>query len=192
VTPTTLRHPALADALVAPSLARNVLLALAGTLALAISAKVQVPFWPVPMTMQTFVVLLIGAAYGWRLGAATVLFYLAQGAAGLPVFAAGGGIAYLAGPTGGFLAGFVLAAAAVGFLAERGFDRRAGTTVLAMLAGMAVIYACGVAWLATLTGLQTAVAKGMVPFLLADAVKIALAAAVLPLAWRAVGRRRTG
>lgn len=104
-------------------LLRPVLFAVLGTLLLIASARVQVPFWPVPMTMQTFVVLIIGATCGARLGAATVALYLAQGAVGLPVFAGGGGLAYMAGPTGGYLVGFLVAAVVVGWLAERGLDR---------------------------------------------------------------------
>jgi biotin transport system substrate-specific component len=103
---------------------RLVLLAVLGALLLTVAAYIKVPFWPVPLTMQTFVVLVVGAAYGARLGAATVTLYLAEGAAGLPVFAGGGGLAYMAGPTGGYLVGFLAAAAVIGWLAERGFDRR--------------------------------------------------------------------
>jgi len=171
-------------------LAILVVLAVAGSLALTLSAKTQVPFWPVPMTMQTFVVLVIGLAYGWRLGAATVALYLAEGALGLPVFAGtpekGIGLAYMMGPTGGFLVGFAVAAAVTGWLAERGFDRSMATTALAMLAGNIVIYGFGVAWLASLIGIEKAIKFGVVPFLLSDAVKIALAACLMPLAWKAV------
>jgi len=106
---------------------RLTVLAFIGTLLMAISAKINVPFYPVPMTMQTFVVLSIGMAYGWRLGGATLLLYLAEGAMGLPVFAGtpekGIGLAYMMGPTGGYLIGFVLAATIVGYLGERGWDR---------------------------------------------------------------------
>ena len=171
-----------------------VVLAVVGTFALTLSAKNQVPFWPVPMTMQTFVVLVIGLAYGWRLGAATVALYLVEGALGLPVFAGtpekGIGIAYMMGPTGGFLVGFVAAAAVTGWLAERGFDRSIGSTALAMLAGNLAIYGFGLAWLAGLIGTEKAVAFGLVPFLLGDAVKIALAACLMPLAWKAVAALR--
>jgi biotin transport system substrate-specific component len=107
--------------------ARNAFLAVAGTILLAISAKVHIPFWPVPLTMQTFVVLVLGMAFGWKLGAATMLLYLAQGAIGLPVFSGtperGIGLAYMAGPTGGYLAGFVVGAALCGWLAGKGWDR---------------------------------------------------------------------
>lgn len=173
---------------------RLAILAIAGTALLTLSAKIQVPFWPVPMTMQTFAVLVIGMAYGWRLGGATLLLYIAEGAAGLPVFAGtpekGLGLAYMTGPTGGYLLGFVLAAALVGWLAEKGWDRRVPTTALAMLLGNAVIYIPGLLWLAVMIGLEKAVKFGLVPFLMGDAVKLLLAAAALPLAWRVVQRWR--
>ncbi|MEM6762126.1 MAG: biotin transporter BioY [Pseudomonadota bacterium] len=178
-------HPqSLADTLWSGGLLRNVLLALAGTLALAISAKIQVPFYPVPMTMQTFVVLVIGMAYGWRLGGATVLLYLAQGAAGLPVFAAGGGLAYFAGPTAGYLVGFFVSAVVVGLLAQRAWDRHVVTTLIAMTIGTAIIFAFGAAWLSVLAGVEVAVTKGVLPFIYGAVFKIGLAAAVLPLAWK--------
>jgi biotin transport system substrate-specific component len=138
--------------------------------------------------MQTFVVLVLGMAYGWRLAGATVLLYLAQGAIGLPVFAAGGGIAYFAGPTAGYLVGFLLAAVAVGWLAEHGWDRSPLRTLAAMLIGTAIIFACGIAWLSTLIGLPQAIGAGLVPFLLGEAVKVALATAILPFAWRLLQR----
>jgi len=129
-------HPTLAQKAVPGSsgLTRNLMLAVGGSLLLWASARLQVPFYPVPMTMQTFVVLMIGAAYGWRLGAATVALYLLQGALGMPVFAGtpekGIGLAYMAGPTGGYLVGYVAAAAVTGALAGRGGDRRGATTRL--------------------------------------------------------------
>jgi biotin transport system substrate-specific component len=162
----------------------QLLLVIAGTMLLAVSAKVQVPFWPVPMTMQTFVVLLIAAAYGARLAGITLGAYLAEGALGLPVFAKGAGLAYMAGPTGGYLAGFLVAAVVVGWLADRGYGRAVVTTLVAFLAGEAIIFALGVGWLAVFLGLPKALAAGLVPFLPAEALKIALACAVLPLAWR--------
>ncbi len=173
----------------ASRLLRAAVLVVVGSLLMTLSAKVQVPFWPVPMTMQTFASLVIGMAYGWRLGAATVLFYLLQGSIGLPVFAWGGGFGYLAGPTGGYLIGFMVAAGLVGWLAERGWDRRPLTTLAAMLLGMGVIYLLGVGWFTYLAGLETAIAKGAVPFLAADAFKVVLAAAVLPITWKLVGKR---
>lgn len=173
---------------------QSVLLAVAGTALLLASAKVQIPFYPVPMTMQTFVVLFLGFALGSRLGAATVLLYLAEGALGLPVFAGtpekGLGLAYMAGPTGGFLAGFVVAAFVTGWLAERGFDRRVFTTAIAALAGFAAIYGLGIAWLGALIGWDKPVlAYGLYPFLPAEALKLALLAAVLPLARHGLSKR---
>lgn len=156
------------------------LLALGGSLAIAASAQIQVPMQPVPMTMQSLVVLLVGAAYGWRLGAATVLLYLAEGLMGLPVFAGfRAGPAVLAGPTGGFLIGFVPAAALAGWLAGLGWMRGAFRSVATLLAGHVVLLACGVAWLAVLIGFERAVAVGLLPFLPGTAVKAALGAALL-------------
>lgn len=189
-------RPTLIDALwpekTVPAL-RWVVLSLLGSLLLTASAKAQVPMWPVPMTMQSFVVLVIGMAYGPRLGAATVALYLAEGAVGLPVFAGtperGIGLAYMAGPTGGYLLGFLVAAAGMGWLAERGWDRTLPRAVAAMTIGTALLFAPGVAWLAVLVGWDKAIAAGLTPFLVGSLVKLALAAAVLPLAWRAVEGR---
>ncbi|HSA81424.1 MAG TPA: biotin transporter BioY [Geminicoccaceae bacterium] len=187
-----LTYPTLADALWSPAAGSNavraIALAVAGSILLTISAKIQVPFWPVPMTMQTFVVLVLGVAYGWRLAGATVLLYLGEGALGLPVFAGGGGLAYMAGPTGGYLIGFLLAAVAVGWLAERGWARSVPSTLAAMLVGTAIIFACGIAWLGALIGLPQAIGAGLVPFLLSEAVKVALATALVPFAWRLLQR----
>ena len=170
-------------------IARNIILAVTGSILLWASAKIQIPFYPVPMTMQTFVVLAVGMAFGWRLGAATVLLYLAEGAAGLPVFAGtpekGLGIAYMAGPTGGYLLGFVMAAAIVGWLAERGYDRDVFRTGVAMLVGNAVIYVPGLIWLATVVGWDKPIYQwGMAPFLLGDLVKLVLAAILMPMLWK--------
>ena len=177
----------------ARALLRALVLAVAGSLLMTLSAKIQIPFWPVPMTMQTFVVLVLGIAYGWRLGAATMLLYLIEGAAGLPVFSGtperGIGLAYMMGPTGGYLVGFVLAAALCGWLAERGWDRTLGRVTVAMLAGHALILACGVLWLANIMGWDKAIQFGLTPFWAATAFKTALAVATLPLAWRLLGRR---
>lgn len=175
---------------------RAVILALVGSGILALSAKINVPMWPVPVSMQTFAVLIIGAAYGWRLAGATVLLYLLQGIAGLPVFAQGAGPAYFAETTGGYLVGFLIAAVLVGWLAERGWDRHPVRTAAAMVLGNIVIYAAGLAWLYVLLGsirgvegwgLSETISEGMTPFLVGDALKIAVAAAVLPLAWRRRG-----
>ena len=173
---------------------RTLFLVLAGSLLLTLSAKVQVPFYPVPMTLQTLVVLLIGVAFGWRMGVTTVLAYLAQGAMGLPVFAGtpekGLGLLYMAGPTGGYLVGFALAAATTGWLAERGLDRSMIGTAIAMVAGNVVIYACGLVWLSTFVGMDKAVTFGMAPFLFGDLVKIALATVTLPMIWKFLNRHQ--
>lgn len=160
---------------------------------MAISAKINVPFYPVPMTMQTFVVLSIGMAYGWRLGGATLLLYLAEGAMGLPVFAGtpekGIGLAYMMGPTGGYLIGFVLAATIVGYLGERGWDRNVFSTIAAMTLGTGIIFGFGVLYLGTLIGWDKPVLEyGFTPFIAGSVFKILLAAAVLPLAWKLLKR----
>jgi len=174
---------------------RYAILAVLGSLLIAVSSKIQVPFYPVPMTMQTLVVLAIGMAYGLRLGGATLLLYLAEGASGLPVFAGtpekGIGLAYMMGPTGGYLLGFLLAAVMVGWLAERGFDRNVFTAALAMLAGNVLIYAPGVLWLGAVVGWDKPVLEwGLTPFLWGDAFKLALAAVLMPGIWYMLGRKR--
>jgi biotin transport system substrate-specific component len=172
---------------------RAAVLALAGSALLTLSAKIQVPFWPVPMTMQTYVVLVLGAMFGARLGAATVLLYLAQGAVGLPVFAGtpekGLGLAYMMGPTGGYLVGFVVAAWVVGLLAERGWDRSIVRLMVAMALGHAIIFAFGVTWLAQLVGWNKAWMLGVAPFYAATVFKTALGAFTLPAIWAVLARR---
>jgi biotin transport system substrate-specific component len=167
-----------------------VLFATVATIAAA-QVSVPLPFTPVPFTLQPMVVLLAGAALGSRLGMTSQVLYLALGISGLPVFAASQvlpqGVGRLLGPTGGFLMSYPFAAFAAGYLAERGFDRRYLTSVVAMAAGLTIVFAFGVAWLAygvPHAGLRAAVAAGLVPFLPADIVKIFLAATVLPAAWR--------
>jgi biotin transport system substrate-specific component len=169
--------PATSQRLGPPAVLRLGLLVLAGTALLTLSAKTQVPFWPVPMTLQTAVVMLLGVSLGWRLAAASVLLYLAQGMMGLPVFAGPlAGPAYFAGPTGGYLLGFVAGAVVAGFAAER--SRGIVGLLLGLVGATAAIYLCGVAWLATFTGLSGALQAGVLPFLLGDAVKIGLVAAL--------------
>lgn len=173
---------------------RFALLAIGGSIAMWVSAKVQIPFYPVPLTFQTLVVLLIGFAFGPRLAFVTLALYLAEGAIGLPVFAntpeRGIGIAYMLGPTGGYLLGFLVAGTFTGWLAGRGWDRRIVTTVAAMVIGNAIIYALGLAWLGSVIGWDKPVlAFGMIPFLWGDLLKVLLAAALLPMAWRLVRHR---
>lgn len=190
----TVRFPTLVGTIwESESWLKNMVLAAGGALLLTIAAKIQIPFYPVPMTMQTFVVLALGMAFGARLGAATVALYLVAGAFGLPVFSGtpekGIGLAYMMGPTGGYLLGFVLAAALTGWLAEKGWDRRMVSTFLAMLAGNILIYVPGLLWLGSLVGWDKPVMQwGMTPFLLGDLVKIVIAMVVLPAAWKAVRR----
>jgi biotin transport system substrate-specific component len=170
------------------ALARNALFVLIGTLALTVSAKLQIPFWPVPMTMQTYVVLVIGMAYGARLGLSTIALYLALGAIGAPVFAGtpekGVGLAYMLGPTGGYLIGFLFASSCCAWFAARGFDRSVWKTLAAMTVGHLVIFAFGVAWLTVLMGFSKAFAVGVAPFWAATIVKTLLGVVTLPLAWR--------
>ncbi len=166
--------------------------------AAAAQVSVPLPFTPVPLTLQPMVVLLGGAALGARLGCYSQLLYLAAGIAGLPVFANAPllpqGVLRLLGPTGGYLVSYPIAAWVVGSLAERGFDRRYLRTVVAMFAGLVVIYACGVAWLAfgaripQPLGVRPALLAGAAPFFVADAVKIVLAGWSLPTVWRFLGR----
>jgi biotin transport system substrate-specific component len=167
---------------------------LLGVCLLTLSAKIQVPFWPVPMTLQTLVVLMLGMGLGARLATATVLAYLAAGAAGLPVFAGtperGIGLAYMMGPTAGFLVGFVLAAWLVGTLAERGWDRSFLACAAAMVLGHAVIVLAGLVWLAVLLGTPKAIEVGLMPFLASSALKTALGAVSMPMLWRLLGSGR--
>ena len=195
MTAQTLQYPSLVNVIWdKPSWTRNFILLAAGVVLLTVSAKLKIPFYPVPMTMQTFMVLVIGMAFGWRLGAATLFAYLAAGAMGLPVFAGtpekGLGLVYMTGPTGGYLLGFLLGAIATGYLAERGCDRRASTTFLAMLIGNIIIYLPGLAWLGAVVGWDKPILEwGLTPFLLGDLAKIALAMLVMPAAWKLVGRK---
>ena len=189
--------PVLAEALVlrgdAARAAKSAALVLAGIAGLVIASKIRVPMWPVPVTMQTFAVLVLGAAYGLRLSLVTVLGYLVLGAAGFAVFAGeSAGLVYMAGPTGGYLAGFVAAMALMGALARRGWDRSVLGMGAAMVLGNAVIYGFGLAWMSWLfaaeKGLGWVLHYGMVNFLAGDALKLALAAMVMPLAWK-IARR---
>lgn len=167
--------------------------AVLGTLILWASAKVSVPFWPVPMTLQTGAIAALAAAYGARLGAATVVLYLLEGAVGLPVFQGtpqqGIGLAYMMGPTGGYLIGFALAAFVIGWLAERGSDRNVFKLFGVMVLGDAIVFALGLAWLGTVIGWDKPVlALGLYPFVLGDLLKLALAACLVSAGARLVRR----
>ncbi len=173
---------------------RDVTLVVAGALLIYLTALVSfpVPGSPVPITGQTFGVLLVGGALGFRRGLTGVGLYVLLGVVGLPFFAEGrGGLAVIWGATGGYLVGFAIAGALVGRLAELGWDRRLGGALGAMLLGNVTIYVIGLPWLKVVTGMtvQDTVANGLTPFLLGDALKLALAAVLFPAAWWIVGRR---
>ncbi|MEM9854312.1 MAG: biotin transporter BioY [Pseudomonadota bacterium] len=179
----------------ATKLIKQAVLVILGIAALAIFAKIKVPMWPVPITMGTFAVLTIGAAYGPRLGLVTIMGYMIIGALGFDVFASSSaetfGLEYMMGGTGGYLVGYVLATVALGYLARLGWDRSPAKMALAMLIGNALIYIPGLIWLGQLYGWdQPILAWGLTPFLLGDAIKLALAALLVPGLWRLIGSAR--
>ena len=165
--------------------------------AIASQISIPLPFTPVPFTFQPMIVLVGGLALGARLGMSSQILYLALGMAGLPVFAASPilppGVARLLGPTGGYLMSYPFAACLAGYLAERGFDRRYTTSVVAMSAGLAVIFLVGVSWLGFVVqpsrGVAGALAAGFYPFVLPDLLKLLAAAGVMPGLWRLIGTR---
>ena len=174
---------------------KQVAMVVLGIAALAIFAKIKVPMWPVPITMGTFAVLTIGAAYGPRLGLATILGYMIIGALGFDVFAGSSaeayGLTYMMGGTGGYLVGYVLATLALGFAARAGWDRSVLWMALAMLIGNALIYLPGLAWLGQLYGWDKPIlAWGLTPFLIGDALKLGLAALLVPGLWKLFGNAR--
>lgn len=173
---------------------RHVLLVVAGAVLIYLTARISIPIPgnPVPFTLQNFGVLVVGGALGLRRGGAAALLYVLLGVVGLPFFAEGkGGFGVILGTTGGYLIGFIVAAAIVGRLAELGWDRKIGGAIGATSIGTAIIYAIGVPWLAVVTGMSAgeAIALGLLPFLAFDIVKLLAAAAVFPAAWWVVGRR---
>ncbi|MBW4708500.1 biotin transporter BioY [Roseobacter sp. YSTF-M11] len=174
---------------------KQAVLVVLGIVLLALAAKIKVPMWPVPMTMGTFAVLTIGAAYGARLGLVTILGYMIIGALGFDVFAGSTaetfGLTYMMGGTGGYLLGYVLATLMLGVLAQRGWDRSAVWMAAAMLLGNVLIYLPGLAWLGILYGWDKPILEwGLTPFLTGDLLKLALAAALLPALWKLVGNAR--
>ncbi|MEM9975019.1 MAG: biotin transporter BioY [Pseudomonadota bacterium] len=174
---------------------KQVALVAIGVLVLAVAAKIKIPMWPVPITMGTFAVLTIGAAYGPRLGLATILGYLILGALGFDVFvnssAESYGLTYMMGGTGGYLVGYILATFALGVAARAGWDRSIFWMAMAMLIGNALIYVPGLLWLGQLYGWdQPILAWGLTPFLIGDALKLALAALLVPAVWKLVGTAR--
>ena len=178
----------------ATRLAAQIILAVAGTLLLTLSAKTKVVLGPVDMNLQTLAVFVIASTFGLRLGVATVLLYMAEGAMGFPVFQStpekGIGIAYMLGSTGGYLAGFVVAAAIVGWAADRAWDKSPVKLLGAVLVAEAVIMAMGFAWLALLIGVEKSWQFGVVPFIVPDLVKVALAAALVPAVWSLLPKQR--
>ncbi|MFP9136688.1 biotin transporter BioY [Devosia sp. XGJD_8] len=183
----------------AAKLAANIATVVLGTLLITICAKINVPVWPVPVTLQGFAIAALAAAFGMRIGVATVALYLLEGAFGLPVFATGGGLAYLAGPTGGFLIGFLGLAAIVGYAADRGASGKPLTLFAAMLVGDAVLFVLGFAWLLVMAGqagwidqsnvVASAFAKAVQPFIVWDILKMALAALTVTGAWNLFAKR---
>lgn len=160
-----------------------------GVLLTAVLTRIEIPLAPVPITGQTFAVLLVGALLGSKRGALSMIVYLGSGLMGAPVFSkAGWGLSHLAGPTGGYLVGFVLAAFLVGKLSEMGWDRKVRTTVLAMTFGTIVIYFSGCLWLARFVGGDMVLKVGLLPFLIGDGLKIACAAVALPFGWAVIGK----
>ncbi len=175
---------------------KQALMVVLGIMALAILAKVKIPMWPVPITMGTFAVLTIGATYGPRLGLATILGYMIIGALGFDVFAGSSaeayGLTYMMGGTGGYLVGYVLATLALGWAARAGWDRSVLMMAFAMLLGNVLIYVPGVAWLGVLYGFdQPILAWGLTPFLIGDALKLVLAALLVPAIWKMLGDARS-
>jgi biotin transport system substrate-specific component len=175
-----------------PAIFNQFAVVLCFSLVLALSAKVQVPFWPVPITMQSMVVMLIGIFLGPRLGALAIGAYLAEGLAGLPVFAgAAAGPAYLIGPTGGYLFGFLLSGAFAGWVAKRGFARDLPGALLIMVLGHIILFVPGVIWLAALFGWSKAFAFGIVPFMAATLLKSGLGAAIVAALYKVADALRT-
>ncbi len=177
-------------------LVKQVVLVVLGIVALAVAAKIKVPMWPVPITMGTFAVLTIGTAYGARLGLITMLGYLLVGALGFDVFAGSSaekfGLTYMMGGTGGYLVGYLMATVLLGALAARGWDRSVTKLALALLLANVLIYVPGLLWLGQLYGWDKPILEwGLTPFLLGDAIKLGLAALLIPAVWKLVGEARS-
>lgn len=183
----------------AARLAANLSTVVLGTLLITICAKINVPVWPVPVTLQGFAIAALSAAFGLRIGVATVALYLLEGVFGLPVFATGGGLAYLVGPTGGFLLGFLAMAAIIGYAADTGASGKPLRLFLAMLLADAVLLVMGFVWLLALSGsagwidqnnvVASAFAGAIQPFIVWDVLKMALAALTVTGAWNFLAKR---
>tara|TARA_B100001245_G_C22837761_1_gene402771 strand:- start:259 stop:882 length:624 start_codon:yes stop_codon:yes gene_type:complete len=176
-----------------PRIIREIVLVVTGSILIAFAAQFYfpLPFSPVPITGQTFAVLLLAALYGHNRGGLTILTYLILGIAGRPVFASGTfGIATIIGPTGGYLVGFLPAAYIVGFLSKKGWDRKVWTTATSMIIGNVVIYLVGTTWLSRFVGWDNVLQTGLIPFLIGDGAKIVLATLLLPTGWKLINRPR--
>jgi len=176
-----------------PRIIREIVLVVTGSILIAFAAQFYfpLPFSPVPITGQTFAVLLLAALYGHNRGGLTILTYLILGIAGRPVFASGTfGIATIIGPTGGYLVGFLPAAYIVGFLSKKGWDRKVWTTATSMIIGNVVIYLVGTTWLSRFVGWDNVLQTGLIPFLIGDGAKIILATLLLPTGWKLINRSR--
>ena len=196
-------RPTLADRIFSRSIVTDIILIAAGTALTSILAQIAIPLWPVPITGQTFAVLFVGATLGVTRAVLSMVLYLAVGLLGLPVFAPQSngshitGLAALLGPTGGYLIGFILATAFVGWLAQREWDRKWLRTLLAFLGGTVLIYAIGLPWLYVVVSnlhvpnpLQYTLANGLYIFLIGDALKAIFAAVLLPVVWHFVGPKK--
>ena len=172
------------------SIIGKLIVLLLGVAILSLSAHFKGPFYPVPMTLQTLVVLLIGMSYGLHLGGATILSYLFLGAFGAPVFSGGVGFVYLVGPTGGYLVGFFVSAVVLGFLTERGMGQNWVTSAVLAVIGTVIIYALGLSWLTSIIGFEKAVQFGLMPFVFGDCLKIVIVTLSIPLAWKLLERLR--
>jgi len=168
------------------ALAKDIVLVLSSAILTGISAKLKIEIGVVPITMQTFTVLLSGAILGSKRGVASQLTYLLMGLTGVSWFSRGGGIQYILSPTFGYIIGFVFAAYFVGWLCEKGFDRKIKTAILAMLFGNILIYIPGLFWLARFIGFGKVLAAGLYPFIIGDLLKILLAGLVLPMGWKLI------
>ena len=172
------------------SIIGKLIVLLLGVTILSLSAHFKVPFYPVPMTLQTLVVLLIGMSYGLHLGGATILSYLLLGAFGAPVFSGGVGFVYLVGPTGGYLFGFFVAAVVLGFLTERGMGQSWVTSAVLAVIGTVIIYTLGLSWLTSIIGFEKALQFGLMPFVFGDCLKMVIVTLSIPLAWKLLERLR--
>lgn len=169
-------------------LVRDVVLVLSFAVITALCSQLKLEIGPIPITMQTFAVVLAGALLGSKRGALSQVAYLAGGLAGIPWFSRGGGMIYVLSPTFGYIVGFVIAAYIIGRLAEKGWDRRIKTAVLAMLAGNIFIYIFGLSWLTRFVGMEAVLAVGLYPFIVGDLLKILLAGVALPLGWKLINK----